>query len=102
MTSHPMLSERRCGALPKNAMAALLLCGGLAGCNSIGSSAPTVAAVPNVAVTAVELEGGWGLASYRNEADRPRTEAEAKGACGNPYVIGKGANGGEPKPRKSF
>jgi hypothetical protein len=66
----------------------------LASCNSIGSSSPAITATPNVAVTSTELEGSWGLASYRNEADKPRTEAEAKGACGNPYVIGKGANGG--------
>ena len=75
-----------------NTVAVLLL----AGCNSSmqGSSAPTAAVTPSVAVTAPELEGNWGLASYRTETDRPRTEVEAKGACGNPYQIGKGSNGG--------
>jgi hypothetical protein len=76
--------------------AMILLSGAvLAGCNSIGSSSgPAITATPNVAVTTTEIEGSWGLASYRNEADRPRTEAEAKSACGNPYVVARGPNGG--------
>lgn len=65
----------------------------LAGCG--GSSAPTpVVAIPTVAVTSEELVGKWGLASYREEADKARTEVAAKAACSNPYVIGKGAQGG--------
>lgn len=69
---------------------------GLAGCNTgPGSGASLSPAVtPTVKVTVTELEGKWGLASYRNDADRPRTEAEAKTACGNPYVIGHGSSGG--------
>jgi hypothetical protein len=46
------------------------------------------------AITADQLEGDWGLASYRNEADRARTEAEAKSACSNPYSIARGKAGG--------
>jgi hypothetical protein len=78
------------------AVAPLLVVGLLAACNSSrsGSSGPTVTATPNVAVAPTDLEGSWGLASYRTEADRPRTETEAKSACGNPYQIGKGPNGG--------
>jgi hypothetical protein len=49
---------------------------------------------PTVAVEASQLPGSWGLASYRVEEDRPRTETEAKAACGNPYKIEAGANGG--------
>lgn len=49
---------------------------------------------PSIAITAAELEGNWGLASYRNEADRVRTEGEAKSACSNPYSIKKGNSGG--------
>ncbi|OCC03459.1 hypothetical protein BA190_18465 [Labrys sp. WJW] len=65
----------------------------LAGCGT--SSAPTpVVATPTVAVTSEELVGKWGLASYREETDKVRTEAAAKAACTNPYVIGKGAQGG--------
>lgn len=65
----------------------------LAGCG--GSSAPTpVVATPTVAVTSQELVGKWGLASYRVDADKPRTEVAAKSACSNPYVIGAGQQGG--------
>lgn len=53
---------------------------------------PTLA--PAVSVSAADLPGSWGLASYRVETDRPRTETEAKGACSNPYKIEAGANGG--------
>jgi hypothetical protein len=74
----------------------LLGAAALVGCNSspFHSAAPAVTATPNVAVTTTELEGNWGLASYRNEADRPRTEKEAKSACGNPYVVARGPTGG--------
>ena len=40
-----------------------------------------------------EIVGRWGLASYQNPADRPRTEAAAKGQCKQPYVIGAGSSG---------
>lgn len=49
---------------------------------------------PPVAVDVALLPGKWGLASYRDEKDRARTEAEAKRACGNPYVVAGGAQGG--------
>ena len=45
-------------------------------------------------LSAADLPGRWGLASYRVETDRARTESEAKNACGNPYKIEAGANGG--------
>lgn len=68
----------------------------LGACSSgakLESSTPNTYA-PLVAVIAPELEGNWGLASYRNEADRGRTEREAKSACSNPYSIRKGKSGG--------
>jgi hypothetical protein len=40
------------------------------------------------------LVGRWGLASYQKDADRPRTEKEARGQCNKPYVITRGPNGG--------
>ena len=55
---------------------------------------PPATAVPTVTLSAAELPGRWGLASYRVETDRTRTESEAKNACGNPYKIEAGANGG--------
>jgi|SRR5579872_148331 hypothetical protein len=70
----------------------------LAGCNSLlSSSAPPAPAVPAVApsnLPASQFVGSWGLASYHRAEDRERTEKEAKGQCGKPYVIGAGPNGG--------
>jgi hypothetical protein len=45
-------------------------------------------------ITPDMLVGKWGLGSYRKDADRPRTEAQAREQCGKPYVIGKGPTGG--------
>jgi hypothetical protein len=68
----------------------VLLCAiALAGCST---SRPV--ATPQFVITSDELVGKWGLASYRAEQDRARTETAAKAACSNPYVIGKGSNGG--------
>jgi hypothetical protein len=90
--------SRALGGFPGAGLGVLaVLAGALAGCNSgslFGSSAPTASATPAVAVTVTDLAGNWGLASYRNETDKARTEAEAKVACGNPYQIGPGSNGG--------
>ena len=58
-----------------------------------GAEAPPSMIAP-VSITAADLPGSWGLASYRNEADRARTEQEAKVACGNPYNITQGPSGG--------
>jgi hypothetical protein len=71
----------------------------LGGCMFGGEQAsPTAAATGPAAapvhVTAEELIGNWGLAAYREEEDIARTETEAKAACSNPYVIGRGASGG--------
>jgi hypothetical protein len=54
--------------------------------------APPVA--PAVVVSSTDLVGRWGLASYREDADITRTTAEAKAACGNPYVVTSGPSGG--------
>jgi hypothetical protein len=67
----------------------------LAGCMSTPSPAPpAVVATPAVAVAAADLVGNWGLGSYRADADRDRTEKQAKATCNNPYKIGAGSNGG--------
>jgi hypothetical protein len=72
----------------------------LSACNTaslVGTAPPPQVAVPPgppVAVDVALLPGKWGLASYRDEKDRVRTEAEAKSACGNPYVVGQGSQGG--------
>jgi hypothetical protein len=76
----------------------------LGGCGSMSlpslSSSSEPAPEPGVApempatIRSDEIVGRWGLASYQNPADRPRTEAAAKGQCKQPYVIGAGSSGG--------
>jgi hypothetical protein len=44
--------------------------------------------------TPEEIVGRWGLASYHRDADRARTEAQARSQCRNPYVIARGPGGG--------
>lgn len=85
--------SRRFGAAAVVFMSAVL-----AGCTTSQSTGPSVAALPNarpnIAITTAELQGDWGLASFHRPEDRGRTEAEARVACGNPYRIATGANGG--------
>lgn len=75
---------------------AAVLLASLAGCMTNGGTpaTPAVTITPAVAVTPADLVGNWGLASYRADADRARTEKQAKAACNNPYKIGAGNNGG--------
>ena len=40
------------------------------------------------------LIGQWGIASFHNDKDRKRTEAEARAQCGQPYTIAKGPTDG--------
>ena len=76
------------------ASAALLGClAFLSACVGGRESAPVVASLP-ASIQADALVGTWGLAAYHRDSDRPRTEAEAKRQCNNPYVIKKGPNGG--------
>jgi hypothetical protein len=41
-----------------------------------------------------EIVGRWGYGAFHNEPDRARTEAAARGQCGQPVVINRGPNGG--------
>jgi hypothetical protein len=41
-----------------------------------------------------EIVGRWGYAAYHKPEDRARTEANARGQCKQPFVIGQGPNGG--------
>lgn len=66
----------------------------LGGCSSVMAPSAPAPAPAQVSITADELVGKWGLAAYRVETDLARTQAEAKRACSNPYIIGKGATGG--------
>jgi hypothetical protein len=77
---------------------------GLAACSgslpSLSSSSSSAPFEPGVApempatIRPDEIVGKWGLASYQNPADRPRTEVQAKAQCKQPYVIGAGTSGG--------
>jgi len=56
--------------------------------------APPPAPEMPASIRAEEVVGRWGYGSYHNETDRARTEAAARGQCGQPVVINRGANGG--------
>lgn len=67
----------------------------IAGCASVTERAgPSVGPAPTVIVTTEDLIGNWGLGSFRQEADLPRTINEARRYCNNPYVITRGPNNG--------
>ena len=64
-----------------------------------GSSSPPPPDPPQAAelpasIRAEEIVGRWGLGAYHRTEDRARTEASARGACRQPYVINAGATGG--------
>src|SRR5262245_36593528 len=59
----------------------------------VGASAPPEPEIP-ARVRPTEIVGRWGYAAYHKPEDRTRTEANARGQCKQPYVIGQGANGG--------
>jgi hypothetical protein len=87
----------RRGAWAASRGLALTLTAMLAGCTTSqdrGAVTTALPAAPGIAVASADLVGEWGLASYRDVADRPRTEAEARVACGNPYRIDAGSGGG--------
>ena len=89
---------------------------GLAACSSGGVLSPTAEisppSAPPVAPSAEfktlpsdMMIGKWGLASYRDDKDRTRTEKMARAQCSNAYVITKGPTDGvmmhvadDPKP----
>jgi hypothetical protein len=56
--------------------------------------APPATPLPPPSLRPDEITGRWGLASYHRDADRPRTEAAARGQCNQPYVIERSASGG--------
>ena len=57
---------------------------------------PAAAVAPEMpsSIRPEEMVGRWGYGAYHNEADRARTEAAARGQCGQPVVISRGPNGG--------
>ncbi len=91
---------RDCGIRRGAGAIMAVVCAGLAlaGCNVTmsGDEAPArTAARATASPYPVEaLVGRWGVASYREEKDRKRTEAMARGFCRSPYVITKGTTDG--------
>jgi hypothetical protein len=72
----------------------IVMAAALAGCGTVETMAPTA---PSAVATlpADALIGKWGIASYREEKDRVRTERMARSFCGrSPYVITKGPTDG--------
>jgi hypothetical protein len=58
---------------------------------------PSVSSANMAAPAAFERErliGRWGVASFHDDKDRNRTEAEARTQCGQPYTITKGPTDG--------
>ena len=80
----------------------LSACGGgssLSGMFGSSSSSPPPPDPPQAAempasIRAADIVGRWGLGAYHRPEDRARTEASARGACRQPYVINAGATGG--------
>ena len=78
-------------------VAALCLC--LSGCGGLpsfetASPTPAPAKATPTPYGVEKLIGSWGIASYRQDKDRTRTEAQARAQCKLPYVIAKGPTDG--------
>jgi hypothetical protein len=80
------------------AMSVALSALALAACSTTNSPQVEAAAPPQPEIPArvrpSEIVGRWGYAAYHKPEDRARTEANARGQCKQPFVIGQGSNGG--------
>jgi hypothetical protein len=79
------------------AVALALLALALAGCATAPTeTTPVALPQPEIParVRASEIIGRWGYAAYHKPEDRARTEANARGQCKQPFVIGQGQTGG--------
>ena len=79
-------------------VAACLIASALGGCyatsDAVRMQAPAQTAILPSSYPIDKMVGQWGVASYREDKDRARTEAMARSHCRNPYVITKGASDG--------
>lgn len=74
----------------------VLLAFALGGCMSTDADrvwTPTPPPDARAKITSDQLVGSWGLGAYHQDRDRPRTTAQAKALCGNPYVIKQDSTG---------
>ena len=97
------MGTRRLGnfTVGRRAAAALSALAGLALAACGTTQSPQVEAAPPAPqpempakVRPSEIVGRWGYASFHDAKDRARTEANARGQCKQPFVIGQGPSGG--------
>ncbi len=80
----------------RQALSGAVMALAVGGCMSTADQVPTAANGP-IAPAAFERErliGRWGVASFHDEKDRRRTEAEARAQCSQAYAISKGPTDG--------
>lgn len=86
----------RCG-LWRHRAAAALLGVALAGCGTTMDEAviaPGALSERPATIRPEQLVGKWGMASFREEKDRKRVEAQARAQCRLPYEIARGPKDG--------
>jgi hypothetical protein len=78
------------------ALCALAMSACTTGPTSMDAPPPAPALAPEIpaSIRAEEVVGRWGYGAYHNDSDRARTEAAARGQCGQPVVINRGPTGG--------
>src|SRR3981081_2163390 len=84
------------GALAGQVLIALALAACTTGQTPQMDATPAVAPQPEMPakVRPTEIIGRWGYASFHDAKDRARTEANARGQCKQPFVIGQVSTGG--------
>jgi hypothetical protein len=93
------MMNSRC-RIPATAIAVISAAALAAACSMFGDKPAPEAAMPQPQpelpskIKASEIVGRWGYAAFHKPSDRARTEANAKGQCRQPYVIGQGPTGG--------
>lgn len=86
--------SRKAPYLAAAALASLLMAGCASAPQAPQVQAPRAPARVAAAYPVTALVGNWGVASFREDRDRPRTETMARQHCRLPYVITKGPTDG--------
>jgi hypothetical protein len=92
-----VLQRARPGSVAAGMLGAFLL----AGCSTLEEVTNPAATAPSgplaeqpTSLKREQLVGNWGVASFREEKDRARVEAQARAQCRNPYRIALGPKDG--------